>query len=429
MAEACSTSVNPLHVIIVGGGIGGLCLAQGLKRAGISFAVYERDRTPDSRLQGYRLNIEPVGAEALNECLPEALWRRLVESAGDASETMGVFDEHLTELMREDPRPPAATAVEATHAVSRTELRRCLLQGLDAEVCFDKEFLRYELRADGKVCAFFSDGSSAAGDLLVGADGSNSRVRRQLLPGAPEIDTRGVGIGGKLPLTPENHSWIPAPLLRGKSMLLPKKDFLFTAVYRPRARALPAERACEPDYIMWAFVAHRETLPEGALALRGGALRKLVDSRMQDWHPLLRRVVKESADDSLELFQFRAAGRVRPWDTRSVTLLGDAIHAMPPVGGVGGNVALRDASLLCRTLRGPAAGSVALSDAVRDYESEMLRYGFAAVRQTRLYLFLAIVRSRLVRQVARLFFKLCGALPGLRSAIFSGPRSIQGARE
>ena len=53
-----------MHVLIIGGGIGGLCLAQGLRRRGVSVAVYERDRTPDVRLQGYRLSIEPPGSAA-----------------------------------------------------------------------------------------------------------------------------------------------------------------------------------------------------------------------------------------------------------------------------------------------------------------------------------------------------------------------------
>src|SRR5690242_3064929 len=61
---------TPLHVLIIGGGIGGLCLAQGLNKAGVSVAVYERDRALDARLQGYRLNIEPAGSLALHACLP-----------------------------------------------------------------------------------------------------------------------------------------------------------------------------------------------------------------------------------------------------------------------------------------------------------------------------------------------------------------------
>jgi phytoene dehydrogenase-like protein len=43
-----------MHVLIIGGGIGGLCLAQGLRRRGVSVAVYERDRTPDARLHDYQ---------------------------------------------------------------------------------------------------------------------------------------------------------------------------------------------------------------------------------------------------------------------------------------------------------------------------------------------------------------------------------------
>ena len=57
-------------VMIVGAGTGGLCLAQGLKQSGIDLSVFERDRTPTDRLQGYRLHISSDGARALEHCLP-----------------------------------------------------------------------------------------------------------------------------------------------------------------------------------------------------------------------------------------------------------------------------------------------------------------------------------------------------------------------
>lgn len=61
-------------------------------------------------------------------------------------------------------------------------LRQVLLTGVEDAVHFDKVFSRFEQHPDGTVTAFFEDGTSATGDLLVAADGANSRVRRQYLP-------------------------------------------------------------------------------------------------------------------------------------------------------------------------------------------------------------------------------------------------------
>src|SRR5690242_16810203 len=144
-----SKSSHPLHVLIIGGGIGGLCLAQGLKKARISVAVYERDRTLDARLQGYRLNIEPVGSRALHECLSTDLWEVLVATAGDPGPVMGVYTERLRELMQEDEHVRANDPANSTHAVGRVTLRRLLLAGLSDVIHFDKTFQRYEQREDG----------------------------------------------------------------------------------------------------------------------------------------------------------------------------------------------------------------------------------------------------------------------------------------
>ena len=405
-----------LHVIIIGGGIGGLCLAQGLKRTGISFAVYERDRTADARLQGYRLNLEPFGAVALHACLPPNLWSLLTAAAGDAAERMGVYDECLRQLMLEDPRPHARSPLEHTYALSRVALRRVLLTGLDPHLHFDKEFVRYEQSANGHVTAHFADGSLATGNVLIGADGVHSRVRRQLLPDARQIETGGIGVGGKLPLGPAAEAWLPRGLLAGKSMILPPRDFLFTAIFRD-------------EYLMWAFVAHRATFPEGVDELRGRALRDVIEPRMSGWHPALCRLVTDSDVDTIELFRLNAAARVPRWTSTTVTLLGDAIHAMPPVGGLGGNVALCDARALRDALETASRGEVPLVRALAAYEAEMLPRGFAAVAQARRYLQLAISRSRLLRMLARGFFRLCGAVPALRRAIFEEPPAADTAKQ
>jgi 2-polyprenyl-6-methoxyphenol hydroxylase-like FAD-dependent oxidoreductase len=63
-----------LHVLIIGGGTGGMCLAQGLRRAGVPVSVFERDRTRSDGLHGYRVGINPTGNHALRECLQPELF-------------------------------------------------------------------------------------------------------------------------------------------------------------------------------------------------------------------------------------------------------------------------------------------------------------------------------------------------------------------
>lgn len=64
------------RILIIGAGLGGLALAQGLVRAGFSVSVFERDESPTSRPQGHRIFIRSMGMQALTSLLtPEKLGR------------------------------------------------------------------------------------------------------------------------------------------------------------------------------------------------------------------------------------------------------------------------------------------------------------------------------------------------------------------
>jgi len=76
--------------MVVGGGIDGLCLAQGLRKAGISATVYERDESAGFRHQGYRISLKATGAAALRECLPEDLFALAVATSIRAATRDGV---------------------------------------------------------------------------------------------------------------------------------------------------------------------------------------------------------------------------------------------------------------------------------------------------------------------------------------------------
>src|SRR5579863_5154982 len=97
-----SAAAAPLHVIVIGGGIGGLTLAQGLKKSGVNVAVYERDRTRADRVQGYRVHINPAGSVALHECLPPDLFDAFIRTCGKRSGGIRFLTEQMSVLLSLD---------------------------------------------------------------------------------------------------------------------------------------------------------------------------------------------------------------------------------------------------------------------------------------------------------------------------------------
>ncbi len=402
---------TPPHVLVVGGGIGGLCLAHGLRRGGVPVTVVERTLARTDWLQGYRIHISPTGATALRDCLAPEAWDRFVSAVSAQPTGMTVYTERLRALTTFDAADHGAAGPETRHhGISRIALREALLTGIDDVVELGAEFTGYTALPDGRVRAAFADGTTRDCDLLVGADGSNSRVRRQLLPGTDRVDIGVTAIAGKHHLTPEARALLPAEVTAGATMTLPPTPgFLFTALWLGdgrRSDGPPADLLLDrgADYVFWAYAdaAARMPAPEET---DGVVLRAAVRERITGWAPGLDVLVAGSDPATVNAIRVRSAAPVAALPGGPVTLLGDAIHCMTPMAGIGANTALRDAA----TLAAAITGCGDLHETVARYEREMLRYGFAAVRMSLRNARMAASGSRLLRAGVRGGLRAAGA--------------------
>jgi 2-polyprenyl-6-methoxyphenol hydroxylase-like FAD-dependent oxidoreductase len=440
------------HVIVIGAGTGGMCLAHGLRRAGISVAVYERDRTRRDGLHGYRVGIGPTGNRALRECLPAELFATYLATCARSPAYFNVLTEQLRTTASFALRPDT-DPVNTERSVSRMTLRQVLLTGMTDVVHFDRTFTHYEQHADG-VTAYFADGSSATGDLLVAADGSHSAVRRQYLPHAGITDAGSINIATRIPLTPQTSVLLPERVRRGISLIfgvggvmgvLHVMEFKWDLAGRPRVGVDAAEMELLAD---WPGLRHDNTrdhinliiwstarrFPPDVMSRRGAELLRVARDLTAGWHPDLRGLLAAGDPGSCVPIKVATSLPVPPWRSSNVTLLGDAIHTMTPGRGVGANTALRDAALLCRQLTAVAAGRRGLREAVAAYEAEMLPYGFARVADSLrnngtngddpLY---RPVLGRLALSAARGYFGLTSRVPALRRRFVDNLYAYRGA--
>jgi 2-polyprenyl-6-methoxyphenol hydroxylase-like FAD-dependent oxidoreductase len=106
------------------------------------------------------------------------------------------------------------------------------------------------------------------------------------------------------------------------------------------------------------------------------------------------------------------------WPSTTVTLLGDAIHNMTPMGGVGANTALRDAEALRAALIEGASRPDKISEAVAAYEQRMRTYANDALSLSTRNARNAASEARLPRITFRLLLRLAEAFPSIKRAMF-----------
>ena len=107
----------------------------------------------------------------------------------------------------------------------------------------------------GKVTAFFADGTTAAGDVLVG-HGTGSNVRKQYLPHAQIVDTGIVGAACRLPISCDSRRYLPDLLLTRLTSILPHKGtymIVTQSIYRRGAKYMDPMG----DHLIWVLISSR----------------------------------------------------------------------------------------------------------------------------------------------------------------------------
>ena len=175
------------------------------------------------------------------------------------------------------------------------------------------------------------------------------------------------------------------------------------------------------SYVFWAYGAPRAELERGTPLERlpPPELQRLVLDHIRNWHPDYSVLVCASDPTTFHVANIKTSVPVTSWPSRRITLIGDAIQSMTPYRGIGANIALRDAALLCRKLAAAADGESSIEASIHDYERQMRDCGFAAVRSSLQALQQAVADKGIGFLCTKLFFRTANAAPPLKRLVFA----------
>ncbi len=391
--------MTKLKVLIVGAGLGGLCLAQALRQLDVDVEVFERDTSPWDRPQGYRLHIDADGVNALYQSLTPELYQLFDATSMKPLPFTTIVDTNLAiqNRMSSDEQGSrqehSANGLPSHMNVNRATLRQVLFTGLQDTVHFGKKLSHYESDEKG-VTVTFEDGTKFKGDLLVGADGIRSIVRKQRVPHTVIQDTGVRAIYGRIPIS-EAMNVVPKQAredvftvaVDSRKLFLGLGPVMFPTPPDVAASQLMPKAELRPqvDYVVCIVGGRKEFFGKDdshLQALSSEGLQKLSLELMKEWPESSRAIPAHGDPNSFFFVEMYTSIPCEMPKSANVTLLGDAIHAMTPTLGRGANIAMRDGALLAQHLEDVVHERRTLLEAVREYETHMTQYGFDVVKKS-----------------------------------------------
>lgn len=333
-------------IAIVGAGLSGLVLARILQINGIPSTVYELDASADARRQGGSLDIhDDSGQLALRAAGLLDEFRRHTHPQG---ENVRVLDKSARVFVDAGPAGGEGGRPE----IDRTVLRRLLVDSLDpGRISWRHKVASVATLDDGRHELTFADGSRTAVDLLVGADGTWSKVRPLLTAVTPtysgisHVEIQIADAGARHPHLAE---------LVGPGMIFALSDDKGILGHGGSRVEVGVSLRVPQDWLTASGVDWSDPV----------AARAALLAEFADWSTELTDLIRH-CDDTVVPRQIFALPIGLRWSRApGVTLVGDAAHVMPPYAGEGANLALLDGAELAN----------AVVEHPGDIESALTRY-------------------------------------------------------
>jgi 2-polyprenyl-6-methoxyphenol hydroxylase-like FAD-dependent oxidoreductase len=381
-----------MHILIAGGGLGGLALAQGLIKDGHTVEVYERDQGI-GRQQGYYLTINGDGGESLHRVLPEDLYELYLETSRQPYPTQGsIVRTPKLDLLGTQPSLGRRNVGPRRHTgVDRNTLRRILGTRIGESIRWGVKAESYEENGDG-VTLRLGDGSTARGDILVIANGIHSTLRDQRLPGTRVISTaiRGIDLYARATYTPALLAQIPEELHDSVTMVIDGNgNRCLLGSFRPRRPIREAAVDVDGAHLdpIGGYMMVSCSVPLGTpippladwTEHTGCDIKAAMQVTVAEWHPGIRAILEAVEPNSVFPISFSYLEPQQRWDPSRVTVLGDAAHGMLPTKGMGANATFHDAAFLCDRLADAAAGRKDVFEAVGEYEAAMRSFAYPVI--------------------------------------------------
>lgn len=345
-------------IAIVGGGPGGLTLAKLLQLKGATVKVYERDINKDARVQGSPLDLhEESGLAAINAA---GLLEEFKQNYMPGADRMQIMNEQAEVLFSDHATKPEENFGQEHFRpeISRGALRKILLASLQAgTVIWNSHFLSMEAQNEGWLLHFKS-GEPVYADLVIAADGANSKLR-PYLTNIKAFYSGVTMLEGAIYDAAKTAPGINALLRGGKIMAFGnQKDVLlgqkgndeigFYASFKTDehwASSSGLNYEDKSEMLAW----FKQEYPEWSTI----------------WHELFESAVTPFVPRPIYCMPLDQSWKTVP----NLTMLGDAAHVMPPFAGEGVNMAMRDALELSDCLT--SGNYASLEEAISSYETAM----------------------------------------------------------